>query len=305
MNNVYISIINFNGKKNTLACLESLKKLHTKNVELSVVVVDNDSYEPFSLDKKKYKNFSVELIKSAVNTGFSGGHNLGITYALDHGADYVIVLNNDTIVHEDMLEELVRAAEKNEIVGIVAPKIYFTKGSEYHKDRYAKNELGKVFWYAGGIIDWANLIGKHRGVDEVDKGQYDAETKTDFASGCCFLIKREVIEKVGMFDTKYFLYYEDNDLCERVKRADYSILYMPSAVLWHTNAASTGGSGSKLQDYFISRNRLLFGFRYASMRTKVALMRESFRLLRNGRPGQQKGIVDFYLRRFGKGSYTI
>lgn len=152
-------------------------------------------------------------------------------------------------------------------------------------------------------MDWGNVLGSHRGVNEVDKGQYDRMDRTDFASGCCLLIKREVLETVGMFDEKYFLYYEDSDLAERAKRKNYSIMYAPKAYLWHKNAGSAGGSGSALQDYYITRNRLLFGMRYASIRTRIALLKESMRLLVTGRAWQKKGVRDFYLRRFGKGSY--
>ena len=176
-------------------------------------------------------------------------------------------------------------------------------GSEFHKDRYKKAEIGRVIWYAGGTIDWKNMIASHRGVDEVDKGQYEKLEKTDFASGCCVMIKREVLVKIGLFDEKYFLYYEDNDLCQRAKIAGYEIYYQPNAILWHKNAGSTGGSGSILQDYYITRNRLLFGFKFAALKTKLSLVKESLGLMLNGRQWQKKGALDFYLNCFGKGSY--
>jgi GT2 family glycosyltransferase len=137
----------------------------------------------------------------------------------------------------------------------------------------------------------------------VDKGQYEKVEQTDFASGCCEMIKREVLEKVGVFDERYFLYYEDNDLSQRAKKQGFKVFYQPKAILWHLNAGSTGGSGSILQDYYITRNRLLFGFKFASPRAKIALVRESLKLIFAGRPWQKKGALDFYLRRFGKGSY--
>jgi len=163
--------------------------------------------------------------------------------------------------------------------------------------------LGKVFWYAGGEMDWKNVIGHHRGVDEVDHGQYDDISETGYVSGCCMLLTKKLLEKVGGFDKKYFLYYEDNDLSQRSKRKGFKILYAPKAVIWHKNAGSAGGSGSPLQDYYITRNRMLFGMRYAPLRSKVALVRESIRLLLSGRKWQKAGIADFYKRRFGKGSY--
>ena len=302
MKNVFVSIINFNGNKNTLECLRSLEKLNLQGISLSVVVTDNASKEKLELDENFLKNIPLKIFFNKENLGFSGGHNLGIEYALSHGADYVVILNNDVILDKGLIYELVKSAQDPKI-GIMSPKIYFAKGFEYHKDRYKEEELGKVFWYAGGEMDWNNVIGRHIGVDEVDKGQYDKEREIDFASGCCMLVKKEVFGKTGMFDNRYFLYYEDNDLCQRTRRKGFEILYEPKAVLWHKNAGSAGGSGSALQDYYITRNRLLFGLSYAKLRTKFAIIRESLKILSSGRTWQKKGALDFYLRRFGKGSY--
>jgi hypothetical protein len=302
MPKVLISLIDFNGSKNTLLCLDSLDSVKAGGFELNVVVVDNASKEKFQTEKK-YKNFSLKIIRSETNLGFAGGQNLGIKYGLDSGVDYFVILNNDVILEDNFLLELLKTFVSQKDCGIVSPKIYFAKGHEFHKDRYEEKDLGKVIWYAGGKMDWQNMIATHRGVDEVDKGQYEKLEKTDFASGCCEIIKREVFKNVGLFDNKYFLYYEDNDLSQRAKKAGFAIYYQPNAFLWHLNAGSTGGSGSSLQDYYITRNRLLFGFKYASLKTKLALIKESLRLIFAGRPWQKKGALDFYLRKFGKGSY--
>jgi len=302
MPKVLISLIDFNGSENTLLCLDSLDNVKVEGFELSVVVVDNASKEKFQTEKK-YKNFSLKIIRSETNLGFAGGQNLGIKYGLDNGVDYFVILNNDVILEDNFLLELLKTFVSQKDCGIVSPKIYFAKGHEFHKDRYEEKDLGKVIWYAGGKMDWQNMIAAHRGVDEVDKGQYEKLEKTDFASGCCEIIKREVFKNVGLFDDKYFLYYEDNDLSQRAKKAGFAIYYQPNAFLWHLNAISTGGSGSSLQDYYITRNRLLFGFKYASFKTKLALIKESLRLIFAGRPWQKKGALDFYLRKFGKGSY--
>lgn len=304
MKQVYISLINYNGTENTLACLASLEQVAIEDFNLHVVIIDNASKEPFKVNSSSFKNFSATVITNKHNLGFSGGHNVGMKFALAHGADYVIVLNNDTVVDKRLIIGLVEAAEAHANAGIIAPKIYFAKGYEYHKDRYKKEELGKVIWYAGGVMDWANLLASHRGVDEVDHGQFDTLEETAFASGCCMLVKKEVLEKVGLFDERYFLYYEDNDLNQRAKHAGFKILYAPAAKLWHKNAGSAGGSGSVLQDYFISRNRLLFGYTYAPVRTKIALFRESMRVLFTGRAWQKKGIEDYYRRKLGKGSFN-
>lgn len=305
MKHIFVSLLNFNGKKNTFACLESLKNARRETFKITVVVVDNYSKEKFNLKNGSIGEMPLVVIKNDRNLGFAGGNNIGIKYALENGADYVLILNNDTYVDKDFLVELLKVAEQNNSVGILVPKIYFASGFEFHKNRYSQKEKGKVFWYGGGKMDWANVIGHHRGVDEVDIGQYDKTEETEIATGCCMLIKKEVFKNIGLFDDKYFLYYEDADLSIRAKKKGFQIVYVPTSIIWHKNAGSAGGSGSVLQDYYITRSRLLFGFRYASTRSKLALFRESLSILFRGRQWQKRGIIDFYLGRMGKGSYKI
>lgn len=305
MKHVVISLLNFNGFTNTLACLSSLKNIKIDNFKLTIVAVDNSSKEEFDFKNGSLGNITLVVIKNSENLGFSGGNNVAIKYALENKADYVLILNNDTYADENFLEELLKVAETDNKIGILVPKIYFAPGFEYHKDRYSKNELGKVFWYGGGKIDWANVIGHHRGVDEVDKGQYDKTQRTEIATGCCMLIKKEVFENVGLLDDKYFLYYEDSDLSMRAKSKGFKVVYVPTSIIWHKNAGSAGGSGSILQDYYITKSRLLFGFRYAPARSKLALFKESLSILFRGRQWQKRGVIDFYLGRLGKGSFKI
>ncbi len=303
MTNVFISIINYNGEKDTLECLRSIEKIPQKDIKLSVVVIDNASKTRFSVPKDEFKKINLKVIRTEENLGFSGGQNEGIIYSLENGADYVVVLNNDTFVDPNLVKELLKGFEDDKHIGVVSPKIYFARDHEFHKDRYTQEDLGKVIWYAGATMDWKNVIGHHRGVDEVDKGKFDEISHTGFATGCCMMIKREVINQIGLFDHNYFLYYEDADYSMRAKAESYKIAYIPKAVVWHKNAGSSGGSGSKLQDYYITRNRLLFAMKYAPFRSKLSVLKESFMLLGRGRDAQKKGVLDFYLRKFGKGSF--
>lgn len=303
MKNLFISILNFNSKEQTIRCLDSINNLKADGFNLNVVLVDNGSSKELSLEEDFLSPISLRIIKAEENLGFAEGHNLGIRYAFGNGADYILILNNDATLKEDAVFEMINTAEEEKSALVVVPKIYFIKGHEYHKGRYKESELGKVFWYAGGRIDWQNVIGLHRGVDQVDKGQYDKKEETEYATGCCMLLKRKAIDEIGGFDKDYFLYYEDGDLSQKVTRKGYKIIYEPKAICFHENASSSGGSGSNLQDYYISRNRLLFGFKYAPLRSRVALVKESLRLLRSGRKWQKKGVLDFYKRKFGKGSF--
>ena len=300
MKKIAVVTVNYNTADDTTAFLHSLKHVKTPDLEIETIVVDNGSKKNYKLPDG-LKNTT--LLRSETNTGFSGGYNIGMKEALKHGADYILIVNNDTEMDPDMILNLLKILESDPKIGVTTPKIYFAKGHEFHKDRYKPDELGKVFWFAGGHTDWNNVMSIHRGIDEVDHGQYDKTEKIDFASGCAMFFKREVLETVGLLDDRYFLYYEDADLNERVKRAGYKIYYVPTAKLIHINAASTGGAGNVLHDYFLTRNKMLFGMTYAPPRTKLALIRESIRLLRTGRPFQKLGIKDYYLRRFNKGTF--
>ncbi len=304
MKHVAVVTVNFNTEQDTIDFLHSLEKVNKPNIRLDTIIVDNGSKEVFELPHN-IKKEHIKLIRSDRNTGFSGGYNIGMKEALANGAEYILIVNNDTLMDPDMIVYLLSVLDSDAKIGVTTPKIYFAKGHEFHKNRYKKEDLGKVFWFAGGHTDWANVQSIHRGVDEVDHGQYDKTEEIEFATGCCMMFKREVLEKVGMLDDDFFLYYEDADLNERVRRAGYKIFYVPDAVLTHVNAASSGGAGNGnvLQDYFITRNKMLFGMKYAPFRTKIALIRESLRLLRTGREFQKYAIKDYYQGKFNKGTF--
>ncbi len=212
-NKVAIIILNYNGKKDTIECLESLQKIYQKAAKASVIVVDNGSSDE-SVEEIRRSFPEVDLIANKKNLGFSEGNNIGIKQALKKGSDYILLLNNDTVIAPSLIEELLKASQKTKSE-IVSPKIYFAPGYEFHKTRYKNKDLGKVIWYAGGKIDWKNVLTSHRGVDSVDIGQFDEEKETDFATGCAMLVKREVFNKIGFFDPVYFAYFEDADFSQR------------------------------------------------------------------------------------------
>lgn len=296
---VFIIIVNWNGEAYLADCLLSLIKLRTNNdIQVTIVVVDNGSTDgSVKLIQQKFKQ--VKLIPLPQNLGFSGGNNVGIKYAIEQGADYIWFLNNDTYVDPKALTALVKAFA-NPKVGAVGSKIYFAPNHEFHRDRYKPEEKGKVIWYAGGIIDWDNVYASHRGVDEVDHGQYDKLEKTPFITGCSFMIKSSVINQVGVFDEHYYLYLEDVDFSLRIQKAGYETLYVPDSVVWHINAGSSGRPGNPTHEYYFTRNRLLLGFRYAPVRTKLALFRESLRMLTGKNKVRKQAILDAFLGKWGK-----
>lgn len=309
---VAIIIVNYNTPDLTKECLSSLFKIKTNGFDHQIIVVDNGSIEEFNLPKKWGKK-PVDVIRTQANLGFTGGNNLGISHAVkEYDPDYFLLLNSDTEVDPDFLNHLYNASQANDQIGIATSKIYFHPGNEYHQSDYDSNQEGKILWYAGGSIDWKNLAAFHRGVDEVDRGQFDhfgqlqplnpkqVISQTDFVTGCCMLIKREVIETAGILDKKYFLYLEDVDFSLAAKSEGFKLYFCPESIVWHKNAGSSQGAGSQIHLYYQTRNRLLFFFRHGSLKVKLTVIRMMFKLLISGKSVERKAARDFIFGQFGK-----
>lgn len=300
MIHISIVIVNYNSEGDTLECLDSLLKIKSPGFTYSINVVDNASKEPLVLPKK-YQLPNIGVIRSESNLGFTGGNNMGIHYCVEkHNSDFVLLLNNDTTVDANFLAELVKHAEKNPIAGLISSKIYFSKGREFHIDNYDKKDLGKIIWYAGGSIDWNHLVAFHRGVDEVDKGHFDNQIESDFATGCSVLIRREVLEKVGTLDKRFFLYMEDVDLSVRAKKSGYEIHFAPKSIVWHKNAGSSGGSGSGTHQYYQTRNRLLFAFKHGGKKQWLTALRLIANFLLAGSKMERLAVFHLLTAQFGK-----
>jgi len=241
---VFIIIINYNGQADTLECLESLKNNDYPNYE--VVIVDNGSKEKFLTSDSKIK-----VIYNKENLGFSKGNNIGIKYALKNNADYVLLLNNDTTVTKDFLSKLVSVAESNKNYGIIGPKIY-----NYEE----KNRI----WFAGGKINWLYNKGTMRGFNEVDNKQYDNPEiqKTDYITGCCALVKKQVIQSIGLMPEEYFLYYEDTDWSLKAQKQGYECVFVPKSTIYHKGSKSSA-QGSNSYIYYHTRNGLIMAKKYA------------------------------------------
>jgi GT2 family glycosyltransferase len=244
---VWIVVLTWNGRQDTLACLRSLKNVSYPNFR--IIVVDNASSDGTA--EAVRKEFpGVEILLNSSNLRFAGGNNAGIRRALEGGAEYVLLLNNDTVVKADFLGKLVSRVEGDERAGMAGPKIYY----------FSQKDL---LWYAGGKIEWWKGWISHKGVREVDRGQYDTPGETDYITGCCLLVKRSVIERVGMLDESYFIYGEDADWCVRAARAGFRLLYVPDAVLWHKLSVSTGGHLSWFKNWNKLKSQLRLFWRYA------------------------------------------
>lgn len=259
---VSIIILNWNGRDDTLACLDSLAALTYPNFQ--AIVVDNGSTDG-SANSIKRKFPDIPLIETGANLGFAEGNNVGIRAALEAGADYILLLNNDTIVAPDLLEAFAEAAAHHPDGGMFTAKIY------YHAEPTR-------LWYAGGQWLQDKQCFVHVGIGEIDDGKkYEAVAETDYASGCALFVRAEVINTLGVMDPKFFLTYEETDWCYRARAAGYRILFVPSAKVWHKVSASFGGVNSPLQLYFYSRNILLWAERHLPRSAYWPLFRETCR----------------------------
>lgn len=236
---VWAVVINWNRPEDTVRCVESLKTNSYR--ALSILVVDNGS------DLGKYEELrrtlvGAEIVRSDINVGFGMGCNLGIQHALDRGAAYVLLLNNDTIVDVFMIEALVEAMSGDPCIGMAGPIIYYS-------------DEPQAVWFAGYRIK-GELYVVRRGLHL--KRPFEAVEDVDFVSGCGMVVRREVIEDVGVFSPEYFMYYEDLDLCLRVKKAGWRIVCATGAMMWHAVSASSGGSESPMKEYHQVRSSLIF-----------------------------------------------
>lgn len=288
---VALVTVNFGDPKDTLELLETVKTLDTKGLDFKMVVVDKTP--DMWIGDKIPKNFpkDLEVIQAGCDKGFTGGYNHGMQFAAAWGADYIAIINNDTLIGDPlMIKKFIDVLDENRDA-VVSPKIYFAKGYEF-KDRYKKQDLGHVIWYAGGEFDWANVRSIHTGIDEVDDGKYNMVAKTGFITGCCFMVRRHLLEKAGYFNEDLFAYFDDNEWQQRILTSGGTLYYHGRTHIYH-KVSQTMGIGSEQTDYLLTRNRLYFTFKFASARVKFAVFREMLRQLISGRPAQKRGIVDF------------
>lgn len=206
------------------------------------------------------------------NHGYAAAVNRGIEEAIKQGANQFCVMNDDTYVQSGFIGEVSRQLNTHPHC-LIGGKIYYAPGYEYHKERYSEDDRGIVFWYAGGSVQPAHATTTHRGVDEVDTGQYDIPQLTEFITGCLMAFDKSVVDTIGLWDESYFLYYEDADYCERAKKKQIALWYCPEIKLWHKVSQSTGGSGSSLHVNYQRKNRLRWSMKYMPLRTTIHLVK--------------------------------
>jgi GT2 family glycosyltransferase len=248
---VSIIILNWNSYEVTLDCLLSLRKIDYPNFE--VVLVDNGSVDESS-EKFLANAPEIQLIRNATNLGFAGGCNVGMRDALRRGTDYVLLLNNDTIVAPDFLSQLVRIAESDVKIGAVSPKVLFFD----HPDRLN---------YAGGEQRPWRLFPRVFGLRQLDDGKYDKIREVSFLTGCAFLIKAEVVSKIGVMEEIYFHFYEDIEWSLRVLKAGYKTFYVPAAKIWHKEHYVTDrNQGNGFIEFHLARANMIFARKHLPLK---------------------------------------
>ncbi|MEF9987215.1 MAG: glycosyltransferase family 2 protein [Bacteroidales bacterium] len=244
MVNNLISIIsvNYNGLHDTLEMVESI--INNVSLNYEIIIVDNASKNDETIAiKEKYP--SVITIRSKDNLGFAGGNNLGINVAK---GNYLFFLNNDTVVKDDSLQYLVNRLDSSPNIGAVSPKIKFA-WSPFNIQFAGYTRLS-------GITLRNSLIGFMC----PDSAQYNITAQTPYIHGAAFMIKREVVEKIGSMPELFFLYYEELDWSERIAEAGYELWYEPKTTVYHKESKSTGVQ-SPLKVFYMTRNRLIYAVR--------------------------------------------
>ncbi|MBS0630224.1 MAG: glycosyltransferase family 2 protein [Verrucomicrobia bacterium] len=239
---VAVIVLNWNGKEDTIKCLQSLQKLSYKDLE--IIVVDNGSTDG-SQEALKTLFPKYTLIESGENLGYAGGNNVGIVYALKRPIEYLFILNNDTVVDPAIIEAFLEGFKQFPSVGILGSKIYLM------------NEPNR-FDHFGGRWNAKRLDFEYVGYRQVDdKKSWEIAIHLDYVCGAGIMVHRSVFETIGLFESRFFLFCEETDFCFRAKRAGFDVMSCPKAVLWHKVSASFTG-GKAHSTYFYWRNRLLW-----------------------------------------------
>lgn len=249
MKELAIILLNYNNVEDTLECVRSIEENYSE--KCTIIVVDNmssdNSKEILIKNEDRYK-----LILNDVNEGFAHGNNIGIKWAMSQGFEYVMLLNNDTLVAKQSIERMMMAIKKDKKIGIVSPRIMYYPNKEN-------------IWFDGGQIDWFKFIVLHKNmnknINDITENK-DNEEFVDFITGCCMLIRREVIDSIGYLPEEYFMYYEDVDYCVRVKDGGFKLVNIKDSIIYHKVSSASGGEDSPFSIKWGTRNRIIFMNKY-------------------------------------------
>jgi GT2 family glycosyltransferase len=287
-------ILNTNRRKDTLECLASLERSSYRNHKS--FVLDNASRDG-SVESIRAAYPKIQILELAHNLGYAGNNNVGIAAAVKEGADWVFVLNEDTILAPDCLDHLVEAGESDPRVGIVGPMVF------HHIEQ-------GIIQSAGGRLDSAwNAL--HIGQNQLDQGQFNRLHQVDWISGCAIMVRRPVIEKVGSLDERFFYYWEETEWCLRARRNGWRIMHVPQAKLWHKGVQRDYRPEPSVT-YYATRNRLLMMSKHRAPLTAWLLaggqlartliswtIKPKWKSMRSHRNAMWQGMTDFLRSRWG------
>jgi GT2 family glycosyltransferase len=285
---VHAVVLNWNGLEDTLSCVESLVSCgvggpDAAGLELHIVVVDNGSrVSPREALAGAYAG--VECLETGENLGYAGGNNVGIRHALDRGADYVWVLNNDAIVEPGCLPSLLETFASAPRIGAVGPKVVYA------------DDVDRI-WVAWGEVTWRQSLIGLAGQDRRDAAEFDTVREVEWIPGCSILFKREALLDVGAFEEEFFAYQEDVEWAARAKKSGWSLWYNGSVRIRHAVHGSSGGAShyGGFRKYLSARNSVLYAKRHGSVweRFRLAawiLATLPFQLLRRSATGEGAGV---------------
>ena len=240
---VAIIVLTWNQCDLTLECLASLAAMDYPSDRLQIIVVDNGSKDGTPMVVRgRFPN--VTVLENSDNIGFAEGNNVGIRYAMQGSAEHLMLLNNDTVVDNQMLLELLMVLDLQPDVGIVGPKmLYFDRP--------------KIIWCAGNRLDRRPWLHHRLQADQPDLAEEEQPVEVDYITACGILLRRAVVEQIGLLDPRFFIYYEETDWCLRARQSGWRIVYTPDARLWHKVSAAMGTT-TPATDYYMNRNVLLF-----------------------------------------------
>lgn len=281
---VWIIILNWNGCDDTIECVESCLKIDYEPTQ--ILIVDNHSTDSSSENFRRHFP-NLPLIVTAENVGYAGGNNVGIKYAMNQGADYIFVLNNDVVVEPTVLAKLLGGMQAFPRATIAAPKV------RYYDDRNVINSLGTS-------LDWFRLRPHLGECGQRDQGQYTRVAKKDVLVGCALMIRCDALKEIGLFDEKFFMIHEDADWCLRNLRRGYENIVVPEAVVYH-KGSKTSRPFSELTHYYSVRNFLYMCHKNARVGDRLKArcgllllsLKNLFKLLFGSRQEQRMARVFF------------
>jgi GT2 family glycosyltransferase len=288
-------VLNFNRRDDTVQCLTSIIQNTYQNKR--IILLDNASNDG-TLATVRALFPQVKILELQSNGGYAGNNNLGIQLAMQDGAEWVYVLNEDTVLSPDCISQLVSVGESEPGIGIVGPMVY-------HYDE------PDIIQSAGGRLD-KYYHGWHLAQNEPDRGQFQSPHPVEWISGCGIMVRRALIEQVGTIDERFFYYVEELEWCVRAREAGWQIVHVPGAKLWH-KGVQRNYQPQPIVTYYATRNRLLLLSKHhanpmawiiaisTDLRTIVSWsLKPKWREKRQHRDAMWRGMIDFLHHRWGQ-----